>query len=432
MMKRVIYSILTIVLSLSIIGLACSTDPTPTTTTTIVATTTTTTIAGTTTTVPGSTTTTIADTTTTVLGSTTTTTTVAGTTTTVLGSTTTVLGTTTTTIAGTTTTTVVATTTTTTTTVAGTTTTTTTTTTTIPTYTITFDKNDGSAIGSMSNQTIASGSSANLTANGFAKSGWSFIGWATTSGGSVAYADGASYTMGASNVILYAKWLSYIDMVSISGGTYTQTDGSASFSHTISTFSMGKYQVTYELWWTVYQWAITNGYNFANAGREGNDGTDGAAPTARKYEPVTNINWRDTIVWCNAYSEMKSLTPCYTYLSATIKDSRDSNATACDGAVCNWSTNGYRLPTEGEWQYVASNKGFTQYDYASGATADYTDATETGNVAWYSDNSGSTTHNVGTKTAMHLVFMICRAMCGSGVGTGMVVIQDFDKLQGCW
>jgi len=83
----------------------------------------------------------------------------------------------------------------------------------------------------MSNQTIASGSSANLTANGFTKSGWSFIGWATTSGGSVAYADGASYTMGASNVILYAKWLSYIDMVSISGGTYTQTDGSASYTY---------------------------------------------------------------------------------------------------------------------------------------------------------------------------------------------------------
>ena len=73
-------------------------------------------------------------------------------------------------------------------------------------YTITFDKNDGSAAGTMSNQTIACGSSANLTANSFTKSGWSFIGWATTSGGSVAYADGASCTMGVGDVTLYAKW----------------------------------------------------------------------------------------------------------------------------------------------------------------------------------------------------------------------------------
>ena len=51
-------------------------------------------------------------------------------------------------------------------------------------------------------------------------------------------------------------------------------------------------------------------------------------PTAAKYEPVTNINWRDAIVWCNAYSEMRGLTPCYTYSSLTIKDSRDSNSTA--------------------------------------------------------------------------------------------------------
>jgi formylglycine-generating enzyme required for sulfatase activity len=95
---------------------------------------------------------------------------------------------------------------------------------------------------------------------------------------------------------------------------------------------------------------------------------------------------------------MSGLTPVYTYSSATIKDSRDSNATACDNAVCNWSANGYRLPTEGEWEYAASNKGATPYNYASGATANYKDATETQKVAWYDANSGGTTHNVGTTT----------------------------------
>ena len=95
---------------------------------------------------------------------------------------------------------------------------------------------------------------------------------------------------------------------------------------------------------------------------------------------------------------MDGFTPCYTYSSTVIKDSRDTNATACDNAVCNWSANGYRLPTEGEWQYTASDKGNTPCNYASGATADYNDADETKKVAWYSANSGHITHNVGTTT----------------------------------
>jgi uncharacterized repeat protein (TIGR02543 family) len=74
------------------------------------------------------------------------------------------------------------------------------------TYTVTFDKNDAGATGSMADQTIPSGSSANLTACAFTKTGWTFADWATSSGGSVAYADEASYTMGTANVTLYAKW----------------------------------------------------------------------------------------------------------------------------------------------------------------------------------------------------------------------------------
>ena len=74
------------------------------------------------------------------------------------------------------------------------------------TYTVTFNKNDTAATGTMTDQTIASGLSANLTACAFTKTGWTFAGWATTPSGTVIYADGASYTMGVANVILYAKW----------------------------------------------------------------------------------------------------------------------------------------------------------------------------------------------------------------------------------
>lgn len=75
----------------------------------------------------------------------------------------------------------------------------------INTYTVTFDGN-GSDGGSTSTQTLSYNTPTALTANGYTKTGYTFAGWATTSDGSVAYADTASYTIGAANVTLYAKW----------------------------------------------------------------------------------------------------------------------------------------------------------------------------------------------------------------------------------
>ncbi|MDP2091024.1 MAG: InlB B-repeat-containing protein [Candidatus Gracilibacteria bacterium] len=72
--------------------------------------------------------------------------------------------------------------------------------------TVTFDGN-GSTGGSMSNQTIATNATATLTTNGYTRTGYTFSGWATTAGGAVAYANGASYTMGTTSVTLYAQWI---------------------------------------------------------------------------------------------------------------------------------------------------------------------------------------------------------------------------------
>jgi uncharacterized repeat protein (TIGR02543 family) len=77
--------------------------------------------------------------------------------------------------------------------------------------TVTFDMNEPDAStpvvsGSMPYQSILPNATTALSANAYAKQGYTFLGWATGPTAAVSYADGASYTMGAANATLYAKW----------------------------------------------------------------------------------------------------------------------------------------------------------------------------------------------------------------------------------
>ena len=154
------------------------------------------------------------------------------------------------------------------------------------------------------------------------------------------------------------------NMVWVEGGTFMMGSNTGDSDEmpvhqvTVKGFYISKYQVTQAEWTAVMG---TNPSNFKG-----------------DTLPVEMVSWLEAIEFCNRLSQKEGLTPCY----------RGSG----NNIICNWNANGYRLPTEAEWEYAAnggSNVHATTYSGSNSIDA----------VAWYDKNSKNKTNPVGMKSA---------------------------------
>jgi len=165
-------------------------------------------------------------------------------------------------------------------------------------------------------------------------------------------------------------------MAAIPAGTFSMGDTLDGESDaiptnvTVSAFNMDANLVSYDQWAIVYNWATSHGYSFDN---------NGSAVAAN--HPESGVDWYDVVKWCNARSQQAGLTPIY-YTDAGLTQVYMNGDT--DSIFVKWSANGYRLPTEAEWEYTARG-GLSGQRFPWGNTISESQANYYGNTGYSFD-----------------------------------------------